>query len=256
MNISGNLGSVFVIAMAVLLGSSLQAQQPKQRQVDVEPTSAGDLKITPIVHASLLLEWGGKAIYIDPTSQGDYTGLPKADFILITHTHGDHLDVKAIATLRKEGDGTIILAPEAATKTLSDAKSIAGGIRTTLAVGQTSIAVEAVPAYNLKHARASGQPYHPKGEGVGYVLTLGGKRVYIAGDTECVPEIKELRNIDIAFLCMNLPYTQSAQEGAECVKSFRPKVIYPYHYSGQDMQILVDALKGEQGIELRLRNWY
>jgi L-ascorbate metabolism protein UlaG (beta-lactamase superfamily) len=126
----------------------------------------------------------------------------------------------------------------------------------TVNVGGTNITIEAVPAYNLTRGPAAGQFYHTKGRGNGYVLTLGGKRIYMSGDTECVPEIKALRNIDVAFLPMNLPFTQTSQEAAECVKAFRPKVIYPYHYRGMDLAPLSAALRTENGIEVRLRNWY
>jgi L-ascorbate metabolism protein UlaG (beta-lactamase superfamily) len=256
MRIAGSFRRIFPALICLLLATVLQAQQGAPRQTDVEKTAAGDLKITPINHASLLLQLGGKAIFVDPVGQGDYASLPKADLILITDIHGDHLNAKAVAGLEKEGSGTQIIAPEAVQKTLPEAKVIAIGGSLALSLGDLKIGVEAVPAYNLTRGPTSGQLYHTKGRGVGYVLNLGGKHVYISGDTECIPEMKQLKNIDIAFLCMNLPYTQTPQEAAECVKAFRPRVIYPYHYRGQDLQVLVDALKGEKGIEVRLRNWY
>jgi L-ascorbate metabolism protein UlaG (beta-lactamase superfamily) len=256
MRIASSFGRILPALICALLASVLLAQQGAPRRTDVEKTSAGDLQITPINHASLLLQLGGEAIFVDPVGQGDYAGLPKADLILITDIHFDHLNARAVAGLKKEGDGTQIVAPEAVQKTLPEAKVIAAGGSLALSLGGLKIGVEAVPAYNLTRGPAAGQLYHAKGRGVGYVLNLGGKRVYVSGDTECIPEMKQLRNIDIAFLCMNLPFTQTPQEAAECVKVFRPRVIYPYHYRGQDPQVLVDALKGEQGIEVRLRNWY
>jgi L-ascorbate metabolism protein UlaG (beta-lactamase superfamily) len=120
----------------------------------------------------------------------------------------------------------------------------------------THIKIDAVPMYNLKRGPAPGQPYHTKGRGNGYVLTLGGKRVYVSGDTEFIPEIKDLKAIDIAFMCMNLPFTQTPVEAAEAVKALRPRIVYPYHYRGQDPQVFAEALAGEKGIEVRLRNWY
>ena len=256
MRIAGNSWRILPALTYFLLTPAIIAQQGATRQTDVEKTSAGDLKITPINHASLILESGGKAIYVDPVGQGNYTGLPKADLILITDIHGDHMNAKAVAGLKKDGTETQIIAPEAVQKTLAEAKAIAVDQSLSVELGNLMIGIEAVPAYNLTRGPAPGQLYHTKGRGVGYVLSLGGKRIYISGDTECVPEMKQLKNIDIAFLCMNLPYTETPQEAAECVKAFRPRVIYPYHYRGQDLQILVDALKGEKGIEVRLRNWY
>jgi len=241
--------------LSLLLIMSARAQQGKP-VADVEKTPAGILKIFPINHASLLLDFAGKAIFVDPVGQGDYADLPKADLILITDIHGDHLNPKAIAGLKKEGSVTQILAPEAVQKTLPEARVINSGDTTTISVGDQKITIEAIAAYNLVRGPAAGQFFHPKGRGVGYILNLGGKRVYISGDTECIPEMKRLKDIDIAFLCMNLPYTQTPLEAAECIKAFRPRVIYPYHYRGQDLQVLVEALKGEKGIEVRLRNWY
>jgi len=254
-------GCCMVVGLMFFFFASLPAQEPKARQTDVIKTDLGSLKITPINHASLMLEWNGKAIYVDPTSQGDYTGLPKADLILITDIHGDHLDPKAIAALKKEGKPeTLILAPEAAAKTIGDAMIMKNGERRSiagLAVG-APMTVEAVPMYNLTRGPAPGQLFHPKDRGNGYILTLGSNRprVYISGDTECIPEIKTLKTIDVAFMCMNLPYTQTPQEAAECVKAFRPGIVYPYHYRGQDPKAFADALKDEKGIEVRLRNWY
>lgn len=247
-----------VVGLMLFILASLPAQEPKARQTDVIKTDIDDLKITPINHASLMLEWNGIAIYVDPTSQGVYTGLPKADLILITDIHGDHMDPKAIAALKKEGKPeTLIFAPEAAAKTIGDAMIMKNGERRGISKGAT-MTIEAVPMYNLTRGPAPGQFYHPKGRGNGYILSLGSSRprIYISGDTECIPEIKALKTIDVAFMCMNLPYTQTPQEAAECVKAFRPSIVYPYHYRGQDPKAFADALKDEKGIEVRLRNWY
>jgi L-ascorbate metabolism protein UlaG (beta-lactamase superfamily) len=220
---------------------------------DTERTNAGDLKITPVQHASVMLEFAGKTIHVDPV--GDYSRMNKpADLILITDIHGDHMNANAVNQLKKAG--TVIITPAEVAKTITDARVINNGQTQTINVAGTNIQIEAVPAYNLTRGPQPGQLYHTKGRGNGYVLTLGGKRVYMSGDTECVPEIKALRNIDIAFLPMNLPFTQTAEEAAECVKSFRPKVIYPYHYRGMDLAPLSAGLRGENGIELRQRNWY
>ena len=217
---------------------------------DVLKTSAGDLKITPVTHGSVLLEINGQAWHIDPWSTGDYSALPKADVILITDIHGDHMDPKAIAAIKK--DSTVIVAPSAVAKTVAEAKVLANGESTTI----SGIKIEAVPMYNLQRGPEAGKLYHDKGRGNGYVLTIGDKRIYFSGDTEAVPEMKALKNIDVAFLCMNLPYTMPPGEAAEGVKAFRPKVVYPYHYRGSDLAVFSGALKNEKDIEVRLRDWY
>ncbi|HEX4227116.1 MAG TPA: MBL fold metallo-hydrolase [Bryobacteraceae bacterium] len=234
----------------------LPASKPEEiaRQTDIVPTGAGNLQITPIYHASVLLEWKGKAIYVDPVSAGNYAGLPKAGLILITHTHSDHLDPKELAELKK--DGTIIITPEAVAKMVTETEVLANGQSKRVNLGGASIEVQAIPMYNLTRGPKPGMFYHPKGLGNAYILTIGGKRIYFSGDTECTPEMKALKNIDVAFLCMNLPYTMTPAEAAECVRIFRPKIVYPYHYRGQNPQEFADALKGEKDIEVRLRNWY
>ena len=223
---------------------------------DTEKTSAGDLKITPVNHAGAMLTLGTGIIYVDPV--GNYSQLPKADVILITDIHGDHLNADTINSLKKAG--TVIIAPAEVAKTVTDAKVLANGADQTIKVGGKDIKVEGVASYNMVRGPAAGQFFHTKGRGDGFVLTVGDKRIFFAGDTECVPEIKALKNIDIAFLPMNLPYTMTPQEAAECVKAFQPKVVYPYHYRDNDPatepQQFVDALKGEKGIEVRMRNWY
>ena len=217
---------------------------------DTIPTAEGPLKITPIKHASLMLEFRNKVIHVDPWSQGDYAGLPKADLILITDIHGDHMDPAKIKEIKK--DGTIIVAPAAVAKTVTEATVISNGETKTI----EGIQIEAVPMYNLVRGPSQGKLFHDKGRGNGYLLTLGGKRVYISGDTECIPEMKSLKNIDVAFVCMNLPYTMPPEEAAECVKAFKPKIVYPYHYRDSDLNVFANALKSEKGIELRLRKWY
>ena len=217
---------------------------------DTVSTSLGPLKITPIKHASVMLEFGGKVIHVDPWSQGDYAGLPKADVIFITDIHGDHMDPAKIAEIKK--DSTVIVAPAAVAKTVTEATIINNGESKTIA----GIQVEAVPMYNLVRGPSAGKLFHDKGRGNGYVLTLGGKRIYFSGDTEGVPEIRALKNIDIAFMTMNLPYTMPPEEAAECVKAFKPKIVYPYHYRNSDLNVFTNALKEEKGIEVRLQNWY
>ena len=216
---------------------------------DTVDTLEGPLRIRPIRHASLMLEFRGKVIHIDPWSQGDYRGLPKADLILITDIHPNHLDLGKIMELTKTG--TRIVAPLAVVSSLADATAISNGEKKVV----EGITIEAVPMYNIKRGPSPDKLFHDKGRGNGYVLALGGKRVYISGDTECTPEMKALRSIDVAFVCMNLPYTMTPEEAAECVKTFRPKIVYPYHYGNSDLTVFTTALKGETGIEVRLRNW-
>jgi len=211
------------------------------------PTSAGQLRLTPIQHASLMIQAGGKVLYVDP-AQGSYDGLPKADFILITDIHGDHMAPPLVEKLRKPD--TVILAPQAVAASVKGATVITNG--ETKPIGPFQ--VEAIPMYNMKPA-ADGTLYHPKGRGNGYILTYGGKRFYFSGDTEGIPEMKALRNIDVAFVCMNLPFTMTPQAAAEAVRAFHPAVVYPYHYRGQDTKIFAQALNGT-GIDVRLRDWY
>ena len=219
-------------------------------QPDVVPTAKGPLKITPIKHASLMLEFDDKVIHIDPWSQGDYTGLPKADLILITDIHGDHMDPAKVKEIKK--DNTVIVAPTAVAKTVTGTTTISNGETKTI----EGIQIEAVAMYNLVRGPSQGKLFHDKGRGNGYILTLGGKRIYISGDTECIPEMKSLKNIDVAFVCMNLPYTMTPDEAAECVKAFKPKIVYPYHYRDSDLNVFSNALKSEKGIEVRLGKWY
>jgi L-ascorbate metabolism protein UlaG (beta-lactamase superfamily) len=209
----------------------------------------GDIRIKPIMHASFELEYKGKVIHVDPTGEGNYEGAKQADMILVTDIHQDHLDPAAISRIRKPG--APVVAPAAAAPKIENPTVIANGESKTVA----GIPIEAVPMYNLQRGPAPGQFFHTKGRGNGYILTLGSRRVYIAGDTECTPEMRALKNIDIAFIPMNLPYTMPPSEAAECVKAFKPGVVYPYHYRGQNPQEFKTALAGEK-IEVRLPNWY
>jgi L-ascorbate metabolism protein UlaG (beta-lactamase superfamily) len=211
-------------------------------------TSAGMLQLTPIQHASLMIQAGGKVLYVDPV-QGSYDGLPQADYILVTDIHGDHLSVPTLNKLKKAD--TVIVAPKAVAAQVAGAKVIGNGEKTTVG----PFAVEAVAMYNLTRGPSAGQFYHDKGRGNGYIVTYGGKRLYFSGDTEAIPEMKALRNIDVAFVCMNLPYTMTPQEAAEAVRAFHPAVVYPYHYMGSDLTAFSKALEGS-GVEVRLRNWY
>jgi len=213
--------------------------------LDRSPTSP---EITFIGHGTLMFRQGATVIHVDPWGQlADYGKLPKADLVLITHEHRDHLDLQAIEAVRK--DTTVIVAPETAAKQIKGAVVMKNGdVKTFL-----GIPVEAVPAYNLVHMRSPGNPYHPKGAGNGYVITFKDKRVYIAGDTENTPEMKAMKDIYAAFLPMNLPFTMTPEMAADAARAFRPKILYPYHFGDTDVQKLVTLLKDEKGIEVRIR---
>ena len=218
-------------------------------ETDTFKTTNGDLAITFIGHGTLMLQWAGKTIHVDPwTNLADYSQLPAADVILITHEHRDHLDPEAIKQIRK--NTTTVIAPQTCAEQVPDCTVMKNGDTETLFEGLT---VKAVPAYNIVHQRPDGQPFHPKGRGNGYVVSFGKTRVYIAGDTENIPEMGNLKNIDIAFLPMNLPYTMTPEMVAEAAKSFKPKILYPYHYGDTDVSKLAKLLANDKSIEVRIR---
>ena len=243
------MSKILILALALVCGLTLTGSAEAGFEEDVIPTSAGDLKITFIGHGTLMFTLNGKTIHVDPVArEADYTKMPQADLVLVTHQHGDHLDAEVIGILRNENT-SIVLSGQCAEVVQGgivmkngDVKSI-GGLK-----------IEAVPAYNIVHKRDNGNPYHPRGEGNGYVITFGDKRVYVAGDTENTPEMKALKGIDIAFLPMNLPYTMTPEMVADAAKTFRPKILYPYHYGNTDTARLVELLQGEEGIEVRIRD--
>lgn len=228
------------------------AEQPTTEKLivtDTITTSQGELKITSISHASLMFTFAGKNIYIDPVASAtDYSKYPKADLILVTHDHPDHMDPATIKELST--DQTILVASPVCAKSLPDAHILANG-----QTGQfAGLRIEAVPAYNLVHKRPDGIPFHAKGDGDGFVITFGDKRVYVAGDTENIPEMSNLGRIDVAFLPMNLPYTMTPEMVADAARMIQPRILYPYHYSDTDPLSLVSLLKGDQGIEVRIRD--
>jgi L-ascorbate metabolism protein UlaG (beta-lactamase superfamily) len=239
--------AVWFLAFPVLLSAD-----SSNAQVDVIHTSRGELRLRPLYHGSVMLEFEGKVIHVDPWSQGDFTGVPQADLIVITHTHADHLDRTMIDKLRK--NGTIIVGPPAVIDTLNcapacgEVEAISDSEQKTV----MGIQIEGVPMYNLVRGSGPGKPFHHKGVGSGYVLNFGDSRVYFSGDTECTQEMKALKNISVAFLSMNPPRTESTLEAAECVKAFQPKIAYPYHYRGSKPEEFAEALKGT-GVEVRVR---
>ncbi|MFW9914680.1 MAG: MBL fold metallo-hydrolase [Candidatus Thorarchaeota archaeon] len=212
----------------------------------IEKISEGELAIYPVIHGSLYFEFQGKIIHIDPFSRADYSNLPQADMILITHHHRDHLDPELIEKLKKPD--TIIIGTKSCNQALDDFIVMKNGDRQEL----EGLIIDAVPAYNLVRERSPGVKFHPKGEGNGYVITFGDTQVYIAGDTECIPEMKELKDIDIAFVPINLPYTMTPEEAAECAKEFRPRIVYPYHQGKSNPQDFAKALENEKDIEARV----
>ncbi len=215
---------------------------------DVIKTSGGDLNITFIGHGTLMFEYSGKILHVDPYGKlTDYGKMPKADLILITHEHQDHLDIDAINKIKTDKT-KVILTETVAKKYPSGSVMKNGDI-----MDVEGVKIEAVPAYNLVHKRDTGQPFHPKGMGNGYVLTFGDKRVYIAGDSENTPEMKALKNIDIAFLPMNLPYTMTPEMVADAAKAFKPKMLYPYHTGETDLNNITELMKGVDNVEVRLR---
>ena len=210
------------------------------------PASGGEIVVTPIVHASVQVEHAGKVIHVDPWRQGDYSQAKPADVVLITDIQSDHLDLETLPKVRKPG--TVVVIPAAAKDKVPDGTVLGYGETKTVA----GIQVEGVAAYDIK----PGDPFHPKGRANGYIVTLGGKRLYFAGVTECVPEVQAVKSIDVAFLSMNLPHERMTMTAAaDCVKTFKPKVVYPYHFRDGKVEEFKAALQG-QPIDVRLVEWY
>jgi L-ascorbate metabolism protein UlaG (beta-lactamase superfamily) len=217
-------------------------------QSDTVSTSQGVLKMTFIGHGTLMFTYNDMVIHVDPVSRyADYSQLPDADLILITHEHGDHLDPGALEKIITP-ETTVLLSQKCLSK-CKQGQVMQNGDATEF----RSIEIKAVPAYNIEHMRSPGNPYHPKGEGNGYVLTFADTRVYVAGDTENIPEMKHLSDIDIAFLPMNLPYTMSPEMAADVARRIEPSIVYPYHYGQTDPQQLVRLLADTE-IEVRIRD--
>ena len=238
------------IPLIVFFGASIEngLWAGSNYEIDIVKTSAGDLEIAFIGHGTIMFTFEGKVIHVDPYSHvADYSKLPQADLILLTHEHGDHLDLKALEILRTDKTKIIL--------SKNCAQQVKGGI--IMGNGEVKtvdgLKIEAIPAYNLVHMRGDGVAYHPKGSGNGYVITFGDKKIYLAGDTENIPEMKNLKNIDYAFLPMNLPYTMTPEMVADAAKAFKPKVLYPYHYGETDPSKLVELMKDTPEIEIRIR---
>jgi L-ascorbate metabolism protein UlaG (beta-lactamase superfamily) len=239
--------NIFMLSVAAMAAMALMAQAssaPADMNVAVEKTSAGNLTIQPINHSAIRFEFKGKQYYVDPAGEAPWDKMPKADAILITHEHFDHLNPKVINRIKK--DSTLIFANASSVKE--------AGFGETIEVGQSKtvldITVQAVPAYNLTAERLR---FHPKArKDNGYVLTFGDKRVYVAGDTEGTPEMKAMKDIDVAFLPINLPYTMPPKEAADAARAFKPKILYPYHQGQSDPNEVKRLLADVKAIEVRV----
>ena len=238
---------IVLLFVSILTFSSLSSAR-NTFESDVITTTPDYLKITFIAHGTLLFHFNDMVIHVDPVGRyADYSKMPEADIIFITHEHGDHLDPDSVKKIRKP-DTEIVLTEKCAEKISGGVVMKNGDFRTV-----KGIPVRAVPAYNIVHKRAGGAPYHPRGVGNGYVIQFGYTKVYVAGDTENIPEMKELSGIDIAFLPMNLPYTMSPEMVADAVRMFNPKILYPYHYGNTDTSKIVELLKDKKDCEVRIR---
>lgn len=246
---------ILILLMVVTLSVLSKAQRPDAEHIE---TSKGELVIQPVKHASSVLSWNKKVIYIDPYGGAKaYEGLPAPDLIIITDIHPDHLSPETLAAINC--NKAQILAPQAVADLLPEnLKSKALILANGKSIELMGILITAIPMYNLPELADS---KHPKGRGNGYVLEMGGKRIYFSGDTEDIQEMRDLKNIDVAFVCMNLPYTMSIEQAAAAVTSFHPKIVYPFHYRGQDGFSDTEAFKklvnaAEPDIDVRVRNWY
>ncbi|WP_019947832.1 MBL fold metallo-hydrolase [Hymenobacter aerophilus] len=231
---------------------------PARPAADQIATKKGPLTVQPITHGSVVLTWNGKTIYVDPYGgAAGYTGLAAPDIILITDIHGDHLDPKTLAGL-PVGKALMVVPKAVAEQLPAEYRAQARILGNGQQLDTLGLNISAVAMYNLPEAADA---MHPKGRGNGYVLGLGGKNVYLSGDTEDTPEMRALQNIDVAFVCMNLPYTMDVQKAAQGVLAFKPGIVYPYHYRGQNGLSDVQGFKktvnaANKKIDVRLRNWY
>lgn len=240
------LGTMIVIGfVAAIAACDTGTARFAEAKADFVPAEGSPLSIRPITHGSVVIEHGADVIFVDPVAPARlYAGFPKPTLILVTHAHEDHFDPKTIGALATTNTN-IVVSRDVGTRRGMTTITMQNGEAQALG----NVRVEAVAMHNTASS------FHLKGDGNGYVVTIGGKRLYFAGDTECVAESRALEHIDVAFLPMNLPFTMSPHDAAECAKRFRPSVVYPYHYRGQDPSIFANELTGS-GIEVRLRDWY
>jgi L-ascorbate metabolism protein UlaG (beta-lactamase superfamily) len=246
--------SLFLALLFIPVFFSGKAQRSNP---DTIGTKMGPLIVQPIQHASLILTVNGLTIYADPSGADNFKDLTPPDMILVTDIHGDHFDIKTIDAIKKAG--TILVVPQVVADKLPAADKdhlviLKNGDQTT----QSGISIRAIPMYNLPESPTA---MHTKGRGNGYLLGIGGKLIYLSGDTQGIPEMRSLKNIDVAFICMNLPYTMDVKEAADAVLAFKPRIVYPYHYRGNNGLSDINAFKslveaGDKQIDVRLRNWY
>jgi L-ascorbate metabolism protein UlaG (beta-lactamase superfamily) len=242
--------TILIAFVSILALSQARAQQIAPDEIK---TSNGMLKIQPITHASLVLTWNTKTIYVDPTGGAvAYKGIAAPDMILITDIHGDHMDAKTLEAVNTSK--AIVIAPQAVADMLpASLKNKIVILKNGDKTQQLGVSITAIPMYNIPQP----SQFHPKGRGNGYVLNAGGKNIYLSGDTQGTPEMLALKNIDVAFVCMNLPYTMDVNEAAKSVLAFKPAIVYPYHYRGQDVNVFKKLVnEGDKKIEVRLKNWY
>jgi L-ascorbate metabolism protein UlaG (beta-lactamase superfamily) len=260
----------YLVLLALCLVAFSCKTEKKEESAKVLETSTKDmvtkttnkekvLTINPISHATMVLSYGDDDIYVDPTGGAEaFTGFSSAEIVLITDIHGDHLDLETLQAL--DLSGATIIAPKAVVDKFP--KDMTVGNIVTLNNGDTTAVndynFEAIPMYNL---REEALKFHPKGRGNGYVVTINNERIYISGDTEDIPEMRALLNIDKAFVCMNLPYTMTVESAVSAVLEFKPKQVYPYHYRGTDGLSDVDNFKtlvnqGDESIEVIQLDWY
>ena len=242
-----NLKMRLILLSAIFFSIITMGYGQKKIEKDIIETQKGPLELWFIGHGTLMFSWNDMVIHIDPVSrEADYSTLPDADLVLITHEHGDHLDPETIHMVST--DKTVIICNQASSSKISECRVMKNGDEIKLA----GISLKAVPAYNIKHERSPGKPYHPRGNGNGYILDLGGKRIYVAGDTENIPEMNDFKNIDITFLPVNLPYTMSPEMAADAARKIDPEILYPYHFGSTDLDELVSLLK-DTDIDIRIR---
>jgi L-ascorbate metabolism protein UlaG (beta-lactamase superfamily) len=245
---------IFLLCIVIYTSAKAQLANP-----DTYNTKKGDLIIQPLIHASMILTWDSKHIYIDPSSIEELNfNFPKADIVFITDIHGDHLNIKSLKKIINSN--TILVMPLAVQLKLKDAnlKNTIITMRNNESKNVLGIRVNTIPMYNLPKSNKS---YHVKGRGNGYVLDFKDKRVYISGDTADIKEMRNLKNIDIAFICMNLPYTMTVKKAASAVLDFKPKIVYPFHYRGKGGFSDVNKFKSivnqnDTSIQVKLKNWY
>lgn len=262
--------ALLLVSLCLGCKNSGKEEDKSSKSASVEPNdsiardSLNDSKkpdsipVTPVQHAAFVMKLNEKTIYVDPIgAPADYEDLPSPDFVLITHDHPDHLKPKLLKELIT--NKTPLIGPKSVKNKLPDSlhpqtQVMANGDEKDL----EGVAIKAVPMYNL---REEAKKFHPEGKGNGYVLSFNEKRIYISGDTEDIPEMRDLENIDLAFVCMNLPYTMTVDQAVDAVLDFKPKKVYPYHYRGEDKFSDVEKFKKEvetknPDIHVQLLNWY